>query len=78
MPRTNERMRATSNQFSLISRFPRCIGSLDCTHIKIQSPGGPEPEIYRNHELSPYTTVQFGIIVDLEEISIPVCLEIIY
>lgn len=34
--------------FYNIARFPRCIGALDCTHIKIQSPGGHNDEIFRN------------------------------
>ncbi|ERL87291.1 hypothetical protein D910_04686 [Dendroctonus ponderosae] len=28
----------------------RCIGALDCTLIKISSPGGKEPEVYRNRK----------------------------
>ncbi|KAJ8913251.1 hypothetical protein NQ315_012869, partial [Exocentrus adspersus] len=37
-------------RFFNISRFPRCLGALDCTHIKIQSPGGDNPENYRNRK----------------------------
>lgn len=48
MPETNEEMQQNSVQFYNISRFPKCIGAVDCTHIKILSPGGAEPEIYRN------------------------------
>ncbi|XP_060874643.1 putative nuclease HARBI1 [Metopolophium dirhodum] len=32
------------------SRFPRVIGAIDCTHIKIQSPGGDNGEIFRNRK----------------------------
>lgn len=34
--------------FYNIARFPRCIGAIDCTHVKIQSPGGNNAEIFRN------------------------------
>ncbi|KAK5638904.1 hypothetical protein RI129_013199 [Pyrocoelia pectoralis] len=50
MPTTQEEMQHNSRQFYEISHFPKCIGALDCTHVKIQSPGGPEPEIYRNRK----------------------------
>lgn len=33
-----------------IARFPRCIGAVDCTHIKIISPGGNNAEIFRNRK----------------------------
>ncbi|XP_018397713.1 PREDICTED: putative nuclease HARBI1 [Cyphomyrmex costatus] len=36
--------------FYNIARFPRYIGSIDCTHIKIQSPGGDNAEIFRNRK----------------------------
>ena len=36
--------------FYAISRFPRCIGAIDCTHIRIQSPGGDDAENYRNRK----------------------------
>ena len=34
--------------FHAIASFPRVIGSIDCTHVKIQSPGGDQAEQYRN------------------------------
>ncbi|XP_050502738.1 putative nuclease HARBI1 [Diabrotica virgifera virgifera] len=37
-------------QFYNIARFPRCIGAIDCTHIKIQSPGGANAETFRNRK----------------------------
>ncbi|KAK9686898.1 DDE superfamily endonuclease [Popillia japonica] len=36
--------------FYNISKFPRCIGALDCTHIRIQSPGGQDADRYRNRK----------------------------
>lgn len=36
--------------FYQIARFPKCIGALDCSHIKIQSPGGNNAEIFRNRK----------------------------
>lgn len=50
MPTTEEEKRTASLEFHRIARFPKCIGALDCTHIKISSPGGNEPEIYRNRK----------------------------
>ncbi|KAJ3653970.1 hypothetical protein Zmor_013188 [Zophobas morio] len=50
MPATEDDCRRNSNQFHTIARFPKCIGALDCTHVKIASPGGEEPEIYRNRK----------------------------
>lgn len=47
MPQNEEEIVNTRQGFYNISRFPRCIGALDCTHIKLQSPGGEDPEIYR-------------------------------
>lgn len=50
MPTTEEDIKATVQHFYRISEFPCCVGALGCTHIKIQSPGGTEAEIYRNHK----------------------------
>lgn len=43
-------MRAVSEAFYRIAAFPRVIGALDCTHVKIQSPGGEHAELYRNRK----------------------------
>ncbi|KAJ8983281.1 hypothetical protein NQ317_010531 [Molorchus minor] len=50
MPQTNEEVRECRQAFYNIARFPRCIGAIDCSHIKIQSPGGNNAEIYKNRK----------------------------
>ncbi|KAK9681280.1 DDE superfamily endonuclease [Popillia japonica] len=50
MPSTAEEIDETKHQFYNISKFPRCVGAIDCTHIKIQSPGGNDAENYRNRK----------------------------
>lgn len=40
MPESNEERQAAASAFHAIAGFPRTIGAIDCTHIKIQSPGG--------------------------------------
>ncbi|KAL1500732.1 hypothetical protein ABEB36_006179 [Hypothenemus hampei] len=50
MPETEEEMRTNSSQFFNIARFPKCIGAVDCSHIKISSPGGNQAKIYRNRK----------------------------
>ncbi|XP_067208392.1 putative nuclease HARBI1 [Linepithema humile] len=46
-PENTERIR---QQFYNIAKFPRVIGAIDCTHVKIQSPGGEEAEVFRNRK----------------------------
>lgn len=36
--------------FYRIASFPRTIGAIDCTHVKIQSPGGENSEHFRNRK----------------------------
>ncbi|KAI4465993.1 hypothetical protein MML48_3g00015527 [Holotrichia oblita] len=36
--------------FHRIARFPRVIGAVDCTHIRLQSPGGNVAETFRNRK----------------------------
>ncbi|XP_051164287.1 putative nuclease HARBI1 [Leptopilina boulardi] len=47
--RNNEIMR-TQAGFYRIASFPKVIGAIDCTHIKIKSPGGQNAEIFRNRK----------------------------
>lgn len=37
-------------KFYSIARFPSVVGAIDCTHIHIASPGGVNPELYRNRK----------------------------
>jgi len=39
MPETNDEIKELHKQFYGIAKFPLVIGAIDCTHIKIQSPG---------------------------------------
>lgn len=36
MPTTEEEIQKSRQEFFNIAKFPRCVGALDCTHIKIQ------------------------------------------
>lgn len=40
MPETNDERQAAVVAFYDIAGFPRTIGAIDCTHVKINSPGG--------------------------------------
>ncbi|KAJ8915451.1 hypothetical protein NQ315_003214 [Exocentrus adspersus] len=50
MPQTREELEFTVHKFYEIARFPRCCGAIDCTHVRIISPGGNDGEIYRNRK----------------------------
>ncbi|KAK5649344.1 hypothetical protein RI129_000373 [Pyrocoelia pectoralis] len=50
MPQTADEIHRAQEGFFQISAFPRVIGALDCTHVRIQSPGGEDAEIYRNRK----------------------------
>ena len=39
LPRTEEEIKTTSNQFFEVAKFPNVICAIDCTHVKISSPG---------------------------------------
>lgn len=36
--------------FYLIGRFPGVTGCIDCTHVRIKSPGGDTAEVFRNRK----------------------------
>lgn len=50
MPNTHQDRNRIKSEFFNISSFPNVIGCIDCTHIKIQSPGGSRAELYRNRK----------------------------
>lgn len=50
MPETVDERNTVAQSFHSIGKFPRCIGSIDYTHIRIQSPGGKDVETFRNHK----------------------------
>lgn len=50
MPASEEELRECRQKFYNIARFPKCIGAIDCSHVKIQSPGGNDAEIFRNRK----------------------------
>ncbi|XP_022175254.1 putative nuclease HARBI1 [Myzus persicae] len=43
-------MRKVVNGFYSLCRFPKVVGAVDCTHVKIQSPGGDNAETFRNRK----------------------------
>ncbi|XP_054260127.1 putative nuclease HARBI1 [Macrosteles quadrilineatus] len=50
MPSTQEEQSKTKLGFFEIARFPNCVGAIDCTHVKILSPGGDNAEYFRNRK----------------------------
>lgn len=47
MPDTRAEREAAAVSFYEIRQFPRTIGAIDCTHVKLQSPGGETVLIHR-------------------------------
>lgn len=50
MPRDQTEIIQTILDFHTIARFPKVIGAIDGTHIRILSPGGEEAENFRNRK----------------------------
>lgn len=50
LPRTEEEIKYVVRRFYSIAKFPSVVGSIDCTHIRILSPGGDNAELYRNRK----------------------------
>ncbi|KAJ8915256.1 hypothetical protein NQ315_014763 [Exocentrus adspersus] len=46
----NQEVLQTQAKFYRIAHFPRVVGCIDGTHIKIQSPGGEDGEVFRNRK----------------------------
>ncbi|ERL88142.1 hypothetical protein D910_05530 [Dendroctonus ponderosae] len=49
-PETHAAILSTQETFYGIARFSYVVGAIDCTHVRIQSPGGNEAERYRNRK----------------------------
>lgn len=49
-PDTDDGFRETMVEFHRIANFPGVTGCIDCTHIRIKAPGGPDGEVYRNRK----------------------------
>jgi hypothetical protein len=50
MPQNRNEINECKQKFFNIARFPNCIGAIDCSHVKIQSVGRENAEIYRNRK----------------------------
>lgn len=50
MPSTEEQRVEVKSGLYCIAGFPNVVGALDCTHIKIQFPGGMQAELLRNRK----------------------------
>ncbi|VEN51211.1 unnamed protein product [Callosobruchus maculatus] len=50
LPQTAEEINAAQLSFYERARFPRIVGAIDGTHIRIQSPGGEDAEVFRNRK----------------------------
>lgn len=50
MPDTENEIREMKQKFFQIAHFPHCIGAVDCTHVRILSPGGDNAESFRNRK----------------------------
>lgn len=50
MPSSEREIQHNQLQFYKRAELPRVTGAIDCTHVKIQSPGGLHAENFRNHK----------------------------
>ena len=50
MPRNEREIAEAKTKFHSIAHFPSVIGCIDGTHIKMQSAGGENAELYRNRK----------------------------
>ncbi|XP_053724751.1 uncharacterized protein LOC128760972 [Synchiropus splendidus] len=61
LPDSEEEVKAIGDGFARLSRhsaFAKAAGALDCCHIRIKSPGGPEGQDYQNRSLFPSVVLQ--------------------
>ncbi|XP_063232410.1 putative nuclease HARBI1 isoform X1 [Bacillus rossius redtenbacheri] len=50
MPSTEQEIRNAQTNFYEMAQFPKVIGAIDCTHVRLQSPGGQNAEYFRNRK----------------------------
>lgn len=50
LPSNRDELREVCAEFFQIQGFPGVCGAIDCTHVKIQSPGGINAEVFRNRK----------------------------
>ncbi|XP_044750059.1 putative nuclease HARBI1 isoform X2 [Coccinella septempunctata] len=50
MPKTRQKRLEVASGFHDIAGLPRVVGAIDCTHIRIISPGGSNAETFRNRK----------------------------
>lgn len=50
LPNNIAKVREEQNKWFGMRGFPRIIGCIDCTHVKIMSPGGNDAEVFRNRK----------------------------
>lgn len=73
MPQTRFAIGKINSDFYKIARFPRVLGTIDGTHIKIQSPGGDTAELYRNRKGWFSINVQMVANANLKVMDIVTC-----
>lgn len=49
-PSNEDDIKKVKQDFYNIAKFPVVVGAMDCTHVKIKSPGGDNAEVYRNRK----------------------------
>ncbi|CAH2009341.1 unnamed protein product [Acanthoscelides obtectus] len=62
MPNTQEEIAEVKRKFHTIAKFPRVTGAIDCTHVKIISPGGANAEYFRNRK--GYFSINVQVVFD--------------
>lgn len=61
-PQNDAEIKNTQVEFYKIARFPKVIGALDCTHVRIISPGKAHAETFRNRK--GYMSINVQVICD--------------
>lgn len=69
MPEDNE-INQVKMDFFGICGFPGVIACIDCTHVKIQSPGGENAELYRNRKTYFSLNVQAACTANLKVVNL--------